>query len=343
MAISERKEKIVYAVVDSYIESCEPISSAGIRDRYLSDYSSATIRNELAALEEMGYLIQPHTSAGRIPTVAAYKLYVNKMLPRKTLSQRDVEIVHSYFNRRITEIEQVLRNTAKVISEITNLTGVAIVPSLATAVIEEIKLIKLSERTVLVVIPTNHGILKDDVTIETPNELDDEFFKEASKFITSSFRGRTLGNLIDPNTTLREVTNEYRQLFNAVMTIIREYVENSGEGEILLEGTARLLSQPEYANVKKARPMLEMLESKKKLAAMLKSNDNMPFCIKITGAEEIYDGFPECAVIKANYRINGVNIGSAGVIGPVRMDYSKIVAILDYIGKILTLLPSGEA
>ncbi len=342
MAISERKERIIYAVVDSYIDSCEPISSAEIQSKYLAEFSSATIRNELAALEEMGYLVQPHTSAGRIPTVAAYKLYVEKMLPRKILTQEEIAVVHSYFNKRITEIEQVLRNTAKVISDITDLTGVAIVPSIATAVIEEIKIIKLGDRTVLVVIPTNHGILKDDVTIETAKNLDDEFFKEASNFITSSFRGRTLGNLIDPNATLREVTSEYKQLFNAVMGIIREYVEKSGEGEILLEGTARLLSQPEYANVKKAKPMLEMLESKIKLSEMMRAPANRPLTIKITGAEEISDGYPECAVVRANYRINGVNIGSAGVIGPVRMNYGKIVAILDYIGKILTLLPGGE-
>ena len=117
MGISERKEKILQAVVDSYIVSCEPISSSTIRQTYLPELSSATIRNELATLEEMGYLEQPHTSAGRVPTAQAYRLYVDKLMPRRKLSKSELSIVKQYFNEKITEIDDILKNTAKVISE----------------------------------------------------------------------------------------------------------------------------------------------------------------------------------------------------------------------------------
>lgn len=338
MGISGRKEKIIQAVVDSYIVSCEPISSAEIRENYLPDLSSATIRNELAALEEMGYLAQPHTSAGRVPTAEAYRLYVDKLMPRRKLSKSDIKVIHSYFDRKITEIDEILRSTAKVISEITNLTGVAVIPNLSGAVVEGIKIVKLTDHSALVVIVTNLGILKD-ATVEIASSLSDDYFTVASNFISSAFHGKTIGDILQPDAVIEEITNEYRQLFSAIIKIIKDYVENGGVGDIVLEGSTKLLAQPEYANVAKAKAMLEMLEAKEQLAPMLQSPDDVSLNIKIGKDDEMADGVPECAIVTASYRVNGVNIGNAGVIGPIRMDYSKVVSVLDYIGKTFASIP----
>ncbi|MDE7395038.1 MAG: hypothetical protein K2M95_02815, partial [Clostridiales bacterium] len=139
MGLSGRKEKILQAVVDSYINSCEPISSAEIQEHHLPALSTATIRNELAALEEMGYLAQPHTSAGRVPTAEAYRLYVERLMPRRKLTRSELKTVKRYFNRKITELDDILKSTAKVISEITNLTGVAFSQDAHDAEIQNIK------------------------------------------------------------------------------------------------------------------------------------------------------------------------------------------------------------
>jgi len=152
LGISGRKEKILQAVVDSYINSCEPISSAEIKEHHLPALSTATIRNELAALEEMGYLVQPHTSAGRIPTAEAYRLYVERLMPKRKLTRSELKTVKRYFNRKITELDDILKSTAKVISEITNLTSVAYAQDINDAVIQNIKIVKLTDTTALVII-----------------------------------------------------------------------------------------------------------------------------------------------------------------------------------------------
>lgn len=340
MGISGRKEKIIQAVVDSYIVSCEPISSAEIKENYLPDLSSATIRNELAALEEMGYLEQPHTSAGRVPTAEAYRLYVDKLMPRSKLSRGELKVINSYFDHKITEIDEILKNTAKVISEITHLTSVAVIPDITGAVVDSIKIVKLTSHSALVVIVTNLGILKD-ATVEIASDLSDDYFMVASNFISAAFRGKTIGEILEPDRVIEEIKHEYEQLFKAIIDIIEDYVENGGVGDIVLEGSTKILDQPEYANVEKARAMLELLEAKEQLAPMLKSPEDVSLNIKIGKGGEMGEGVPECAIVTASYRMNGVTIGNAGVIGPIRMDYSKVVSVLDYIGKTLNLLPES--
>lgn len=196
MAISERKEKIIQAVVDSYIVSCEPISSAEIKENYLPNLSSATIRNELSALEEMGYLAQPHTSAGRVPTAEAYRLYVDKLMPKRKLSKSELKVINSYFDHKITEIDEILRSTAKVISEITSLTGVAVIPNIYGATIESVKIVKITEKSALVIIVTNYGVLKD-ATITLESDLDEQYYAKASNFISSAFHGRKVSEVVE--------------------------------------------------------------------------------------------------------------------------------------------------
>ena len=334
MAISPRKEKIIQAVVDSYIVSCEPISSAQIKSDYLPELSSATIRNELAALEEMGYLEQPHTSAGRVPTAEAYKLYVNKLMPRHRLTKSELKVMNSYFDRKITEIDDMLRSTAKMISEISGLTSVAMIPDLSGAVIESVKIVKLNTTSALVIIVTNLGVLKD-AKIELNSDMPESYFAAASEFISDAFGGHTISEAVEPDELIEGVKREYENLFKAIIDILEDYVENGGVGDIVLEGSSKILDQPEYANVKKARAMLGMLEEKDRLPAMFKTQDGMDFSVRIGKENELADGVPECAIVTMSYKVNGVSVGNAGVIGPIRMDYSKVLSVLDYVGKTL--------
>ena len=343
MAISERKEKILQAGVDSYIVSCEPISSSAIRESYLPDLSSATIRNELATLEEMGYLEQPHTSAGRVPTAQAYRLYVDKLMPKRKLSKAELNIVKQYFNEKITEIDDILKNTAKVISEITNLTSVALIPNVKNARIEDIKIVKLSENTALVIIVTDLGVLRDGM-VELGEDFSEEYFFSASKFIGKAFKGYTFYDLIEPDKAIEEIKNEYRKLFDVIYKMIKNYAIGGESVDVVLEGSSKLLDQPEYANVEKAKAMLTLLETKEQLMPMVKHSDvpsDMRLNVRIGKADE-KEGSPECAIVTASYSVNGVNIGDAGVIGPIRMDYSKVVSVLDYIGKTISVLPEGK-
>lgn len=341
MSLSERKEKIIEAVVDNYINKYEPVSSTQIQERYLPSLSSATIRNELATLEEMGYLMQPHTSAGRIPTADAYRLYVEKLMPKHNLTATELKIVETYFSKKIIEIDDILRNTAKVISEITNLTSVAYLQNYDNAKIESIKIVKLTDDSALYVIVTDYGLLKETTT-HISKGIDEVYFLDASRFVTDAYKGFTILEAIDPNKALRQIMLGYEIIFDTVFKILKNYSQSNSSNDIVLEGSSKILNQPEYSNIEKAKAMFELLDAKEELLPVLKNNDDLNVNIKITKDNEIKDGLPECAIVTAKYSVNGINIGSAGVIGPVRMDYSKVVSVLDYITKIVALKPTNN-
>ncbi|MCL2375210.1 MAG: heat-inducible transcriptional repressor HrcA [Firmicutes bacterium] len=341
MGLSGRKEKIIEAVVDSYINRCEPISSADIQKNFLPLVSSATIRNELASLEDLGYLTQPHTSSGRIPTAEAYRLYVEKLMPRRKLTRSELKIVKRYFNRKITDLDDILKSTAKVISEITNLTSVAYVQNFETAIIENIKIVKISDNTALFIIVTDRGILKD-VGANIAPSISDEYFDKAAKFVTSVFAGWSINEAAHNKKLIQRTIKEYENVFKTVIKILKNNTHEEIVSDIVLEGSAKILEQPEYANLKKAKAMLELLDAKEELIPVLQNNDDMSLNILISKDNEIKDGMPECAIVTANYEVKGVSIGKAGVIGPIRMDYPKVISVLDYIGKTINLLPESK-
>lgn len=335
MALSGRKERILKAVVDSYIDSCEPISSSVIQEKYLPELSSATIRNELASLEDMGYLTQPHVSAGRVPTADAYRLYVDKLMPRRKLSRSEINVVKKYFNRKIKDIDEVVKNTAKVISEITNLTSVAYVEDIRDDVISNIKIVKITPTMALFVIVTDRSIIKD-TTANVSEELEEEYFDSASRFATTIFAGKRISE-VTSGKIVKEVHREYKRIFDAIIAILKSYAVT--DSDIAIEGSSKILEQPEFSNLEKARAMLKVLDSKEQLYPVLK-NSNMDLNIKI-GGEEL-SGMPDCAIVTASYDIDGVGVGSAGVIGPMRMDYSKVVSVLDCIGKAISAIDKDE-
>lgn len=341
MGISNRKERILKAVVERYIVSCEPISSAEIRDENLPELSSATIRNELAALEAMGYLAQPHTSSGRVPTAEAYRLYVDKLMPRRKLSSKELKMVKQYFGGKITEIDDILKKSAKLISEITDLTGVAVFHGIKDAVIENIKIVKISPKLALVVIVTDAGVLKDGY-VEVNEELGDEYFYKASMFISASFKGYALKEFGLPDRIIKNITAEYEKLFDVIYNIIKDYAADDMNCDVVLEGSTKLLDQPEYSSVDKAKNMLELLETKEELVPLIDSGRGVSLNIKI-GKESDNDKMKDCAVVSASYSVNGVNVGNVGVIGPMRMNYAKVISVLDYLAKTIEDLPEGSA
>ncbi|MCH5157610.1 MAG: heat-inducible transcription repressor HrcA [Clostridiales bacterium] len=343
MGLTSRKEKILQAIVDGYIENPQPVSSAEIKEKHLPALSSATIRNEMAALEEMGYLTQPHASSGRVPTAEAYRLYVEKLMPRRKLSRSELKIVKRYFNRKVTEIDDMLKSTAKVISEITNLTSVAYLQSADDATVTNIRLVKISASSALIIIVTNLGVLKDTtINIGDGVTVTDEYCDRASKFVTQFFGGRKISEINRPKKIIKEVKKEYHQVFKTIIKIFKSYDHDEVMSDIILEGSAKILEQPEYANLQKAKAMLEFLDAKEELVPVLQNSDDMNITFKIGRDNELRDGMPECAIVTAQYSINGVTVGNAGVIGPIRMDYGKVVSVLDYLSRTVQMLPAGE-
>ena len=233
--LSARKAQILKSIVEDYINQAEPISSLDIQTKHLPQFSSATIRNELSALEEMGYLYQPHTSAGRVPTKEAYKLYVEQLMPKRKLSKAELNLIKSQFNQQMIQMKDVLKKTAQVISEVTNYTSLAFVNDISEAIIENIKIVKLTSKTALVIVVTNLGVLKD-ATVVMEEEMDDSYFDAVSKLSMQAFGGRKIAQVTKPDAAIKQTIKGYQKIFDAILDIIKKYYEQAGIEDFALEG-----------------------------------------------------------------------------------------------------------
>ncbi|MDR3319106.1 MAG: heat-inducible transcriptional repressor HrcA [Clostridiales bacterium] len=332
MSISVRKERILQAVVEDYINTARAISSSDVQAKHLPELSSATIRNELSALEELGYLYQPHTSAGRVPTPEAYKLYIEKLMPRRKLTNSELDLIKSYFSNQVVGMGDVLRKTAKVISEITNYTSIAVASDMNDAIIENIRIVKLTPHSALVVVVTDRGVLKDS-TVQVEGELSDDYFDTAARFTLEAFRGRKISDLASPDPVIEQVCGEFKVFFDTVMQIIVNYSDQLRPEDFMLEGVSKIFDQPEYNSMERARAMMGVLEGRERLFPVLKAREDMQLSINI--GRESSNALSDCAIVTANYIVDGKPIGQAGVIGPIRMNYSKVVSVLDYISQTL--------
>lgn len=327
--ITERQLAILQSIIDEYILTGVPVGSRTLSKRSELNLSSATIRNEMADLEEFGYLEQPHTSAGRRPTEKAYRLYVDTLMKVSRLNQQEVMIIKHYFDTKLQEIENVIETTAKALSDMTNMTAVVMSPQMKKEEIKRIQIVKLSEQKALLVFVFNTGIVKD-VMVHIDDGVDAQYLEMLSNLLTE--KAQNLGAQ-DAAKAIREILYsdlpEHRSFLNALLSAVGANVQS--RGEVILGGAKNIFNHPEYKDIDKAKDFLALLETKDKLYDMLKQTQDMEFTIKI-GRENELDQLKDMSVVTATYKIGDENIGSFGIIGPTRMDYGKIVSIMGYIG-----------
>lgn len=325
--LTDRKKKILQALVDGYIVSAEPVSSADIRNNYVPDVSTATIRNELAELEEMGYVAQPHTSAGRVPLPAAYKFYVDNMLTDRPLSQDEISIIEQQFAGCLSEVEDLTRRAVKIISDITNYTSFAVLKESDEISVKEVKLVEMDEYSALLLVITDKGVLSDKF-VELGGGIRGEQITAANRVLNNIFAGKKLSEVNANDDLINFELQEYRDLYEKVLNLIKSACGN-GE-KVYVEGALKVLDFPEYSNMQDAKKFLTAVSNKDNLSALVEKNDNIEFGIKI-GKD---DGLDNCAVVTVKYTVNGTS-GQAGVIGPERMDYGKVVSVLNYLADAL--------
>ncbi len=331
MELTERKKKILQIVVDDYIETATPVSSRSITEKYLTTISSATVRSELAALEELGYLYQPHTSAGRVPSKEAYKLYVSELMVKDNLTTDDLEYIEKLFLDKTNDVETIVKNTAKVISELTDYTSLAITAHDMGEIIRNIKLFRFKNDGALLVIVTDNKLLKDTV-IAIPENLPDDSLEDANQLLGQFFVGKSFKEVCDNSLVLDDAFAGYKSVFLAVIDALKCYV--STNEEVVLEGEDKILVHPEYEDVGKIREFMSVVTKKDKVFNLLSGNKGLNVNVKI--GTEGYEEIPEdCALVTATYTANGTEIGTYGVIGPARMDYKKVVAVLENVGRFL--------
>lgn len=336
MKLSDRKKKILQIVVDDYINTAQPVSSKSITEKYMKDISSATVRSELAGLEEMGFLTQLHTSSGRVPSVEAYKLYVAELMDKGNLSIQEVGAIKEAFQNRADNLETVVQNTVKVISELTDYTSVAYTSFNQNDLIVKVEIFRYKQNQALLLIVTENTLIRDKF-IDIPLEMSDEQLAEASALISKMLVGKRFGEAVGIGKTFQIEFEGYRQIFDSVMIAIEDYLTNNSS-KVILEGQNKILNNPEFSDAEKVKNFLSVVGSKHKLASMLKDdNENIEINIKMGGDGDGETNVPkDCSLITVSYSASGINMGTYGVIGPMRMDYQKVVSVLEGVGQILT-------
>ena len=333
MELSDRKKKILQYVVDDYIETAVPVSSKSLTERHLKDISSATVRNELSALEELGYLTQLHTSSGRVPSAEAYKLYVSDLMVNDKLSAKELDYIKKIFLDKADNLEEVIKNTTKVISELTSYTSVGIQSHDLSEKIVSIKFFRYKPDSALVIIVTEMRLLKDNF-IAVPESMTEEQLKDAEKVLDNMCRNKTFGEICEMKPEMEDSFMGYKNIFVNVIEALKTYVQTTGD-DVVTAGEDKILDHPEYADIGKIKDFLSVVTSKDKVMTLL-SGDNRDIKINVKIGADGYDEIPkECSLVTATYSANGNKLGTYGVIGPIRMDYQKVVAVLENVGKIL--------
>ena len=333
--MDERKFRILQAIIDDYILTAVPVGSRTISKKYDMGLSSATIRNEMSDLEELGYLDQPHVSAGRVPSPKAYRLYVDQLLRSGRITTDSEAAVRGHFAGRMRQMEDVIDHAAQVLSSLTRYTAVVLPPTGVQPRIRTLQLVPVSANSALVVVVTDSGVVRDTV-IRVSEQLDGDTLYTISKALTAELAGKTLAEAAEHLPAMSARLREGEQLLHGLDAFLQETNEKAGRGHVAIGGTSNMLSYPEYNDMEKARAFLALMETRDKLASIIAQQGTMAFTVRIgpeTGVPEMAD----CSIVTATYS-TGSGQGTIGVIGPTRMQYSRVLSVLGTMGHQLSEL-----
>lgn len=326
--LDERKKKILQAIVEEYIDTAEPVSSGNLVQAL--SCSSATIRNEMAELEQIGYLEKPHTSAGRVPSQKGYRYYVDELLREDSLSRKEIEIIKNRLETKVNALEDLAKIATTTLSEITHYTTIQISPDVNTHIITDIKFVLLGSSVLMAVILTDSGIIR-----ETIIKFDEDVSQEQVNDLTYIFRNKLVGKPLEKiDIPLEEyIIQEMETGIHLIRKIIEELnkvLENSKRVEV--EGANKVVNMPEFKRVDIAKDFLNVLDAKDLVVDVLDSGVAENINVYI-GEETAKDELKNFSIVTFNHLLEDKDIGTIGIIGPTRMDYSKVIAVMKYISK----------
>ncbi|MBA1337150.1 MAG: Heat-inducible transcription repressor HrcA [Firmicutes bacterium] len=337
MKMDDRKLKILQAVIADYITTAQPIGSRTIAKKYELGISSATIRNEMSDLEEMGFLEQPHTSAGRIPSERAYRLYVDRLMKIKKLTEEEQTAIMAELGNRADEIENIIRKTVKILSHLTRYTSLAMSSQLDDCRLRHIHFVPIDSNSLVAVIVTDSGIVKNTI-IKTADTVTPDYLESLTKVVNEIFQGATVEELNSSvaSEDFRRYAYRYRLLDNLIPLIVDSLEEKKCD-EVYADGMRNIFNFPEYSDVSRARNLLALIEDKEQLAGLINRIAGKGVKVSI-GSELDNENIRDCSLVTATYRVGDKEIGKIGIIGPTRMEYARVVAIMGFMADQITCL-----
>ncbi len=335
MFLDDRKRRILRAIIDDYIDTAEPIGSRTIARKHELGLSSATIRNEMADLEDMGYLAQPHTSAGRVPSDKGYRLYVDQLMEMRDLTANEVENIKKAMEIRINELSQLIRQTSIVMSQITKYTSIAVTPKMNKSVLKAVQVVPVDQGKALVIVVTDAGIVRNSLVKISDTVLPD-FLIKISNILNDKLAGLTIEQINMP--LIKEIEKELGQFKEILMPILDAVCDCANlvdNPEVYLDGTTNIFNYPEFRDIMRAKEFLNALDTRDTLFRILQKGEVSPGISIQIGAENELEEIKGCSLITATYSLDSKVIGKIGVIGPTRMEYSRVISSINYIRRMI--------
>lgn len=336
MELDERKRAILRSVVIDYIQTAEPVGSRTIARRYHLGFSPATIRNEMADLEDYGYLEQPHTSAGRIPSDKGYRFFVDELMDRAELTREEAESVRNRIASRQYEAEEVIRESSRILRSFTRYPSVAVAPPARRLSYRYLKLVPLDADNLLLVLVTGPGFVQSRL-IRLENMPAADVLLRLSADLTAAIKNQTAGELS------RETMNQIRQLvvdpqlLDEILLLMEQPASNDMSGFFLVEGATAILEQPEFRDLERARAYLALFEGGNTIMkALEKLSPRTDDVVVLIGRENPPGPLQDLSIVAAGYESAGEVVGTLGVIGPKRMDYQRAMALVGCVAKFLS-------
>lgn len=330
MDLSERKLKILQAIIYDFIKTAEPVGSRTLSKNYDLGISPATIRNEMSDLEEMGYLSHPHTSSGRVPSEKAYRLYVDKMMDKRELTTIEKNNIAQSLYNNVTELENIVERAAHILSEITNLTAFAMTPSQDEDTLKYVNLLPVDEKTVVLMIVSDSGNVSN-TALKINKPVSPDTLNLLSKNMTYCYKGKTISEALklDIIETVRNDAESMAMYANTIVPSFIKTLEDMLNVNLYMDGYTNIFSLPEYSDIDKAKMFFEMIGRKDDFAQKLINRENG--MIITIGNENQDEQLVDCSLVTATYHVNGKQIGKIGVIGPTRMKYGEVTSVMEFL------------
>ncbi|MCE5314161.1 MAG: heat-inducible transcriptional repressor HrcA [Armatimonadota bacterium] len=340
--LDSRKQIILKAVVTDYVRTVEPVGSHHLAARYEFGVRSATIRNEMAELAEMGYLHQPHTSAGRIPSDLGYRFFVDRLMGESSMNAQEAVQVRSKMEPRRTEVDVIIEQSCRILSDLARYTSLATHPAVKNTLISHVSIAHIGHGKMLAVVVLDNGSVLHEIleTDSTSKRIDPV---KATNFLLRKLSGRMLESVtssaMEP---VDEDAADMADLLGKVLRLLKRETESSEEADVHLEGTSYILSQPEFKDVERLEAVLSILERRSALYKLFSTVYLGRDVTVIIGSENPLDEMRDCSFVGTTYQINGRVAGTIGVLGPTRMDYPRAVGAVEFmadnLGEMLTAL-----
>ena len=341
--LNERSRRILEAIVEDYIDSAEPVGSRSVTRRHQMGLSPATVRNVMADLEEMGYIVSPHTSAGRVPTDKGYRFYVDSLLQVRPLSSPERENLERYYRPQGQRMDELLREAGKALSTLSHYTGIVTAPRFTATIFRHIEFVRLSQGRILVVFVSQAGLIQNKI-IETEEALSQSDLEQITNYLNRTLGGLSIDQIRDRIVT--EMAQEkalYDQLLRQALTLSQQALADEVGTQVYIEGTANILEQPEFADIERMKRLFRAFEQKSQLVDLLDRSRQALGVQIFIGSETPFAEIAGCSLVSASYATRQGTIGSLGVIGPSRMPYSQVIPIVDYTARLVGRLLDGES